>query len=215
MPTSPLPGVPETPDPIFGILFGLGLCLAAYLLGSIPFGLLLGKGFGLGDIRKTGSGNIGATNVLRAGNKPLALAVLLLDGGKGVLAVLAGRAMNIDEALPVLLGMCAVMGHVFPVWLKFRGGKGVATSLGVMTALHWPIGLCMMAAWLVMAALFRYSSFSALCAFAAAPVLAWYFGKDILIMPALALAALIALMHRENIRRLLARTETKIGQKAQ
>jgi glycerol-3-phosphate acyltransferase PlsY len=186
--------------------------LLGYLLGAIPFGLLLTRLAGLGDVRRIGSGNIGATNVLRTGNKALALATLLLDGGKGAAAVLlAGALWQQDQAL--LAGLFAVIGHNFPIWLRFRGGKGVATTLGVLLALAWPVGLLACGIWLVMAALFRYSSLSALTAFAAAPFLAWYFaGESVAVIVAL-LALLGIARHHANIRRLLRGEEPKIGGK--
>ena len=133
--------------------------LLGYLLGSIPFGLVLTKLAGLGDIRSIGSGNIGATNVLRTGRKDLALATLLLDGGKGAVAVLIARLVS--EDLTVIAGGAAILGHLFPVWLKFKGGKGVATTLGTLIAVNWMVGIGACLVWLVVALLFRYSSLSA------------------------------------------------------
>jgi acyl phosphate:glycerol-3-phosphate acyltransferase len=190
------------------------MCLAAYLLGSIPFGLILTRLAGHGDIRNIGSGNIGATNVLRTGNKGLAIATLLLDGAKGALAVFIGRWLNIDPALPALLGFFAVIGHCFPVWLKFKGGKGVATALGFLLALSWQLALAMMAVWLIIAFAFRYSSLAALIAFITAPVLSWFMNTPGLILPTLGLAVLIVWKHRENIDRLFKGSESKIGKKA-
>src|SRR5215510_6720902 len=141
--------------------------LLGYLLGSIPFGLLLTKLAGLGDIRSIGSGNIGATNVLRTGRKDLALATLLLDGGKGAVAVLLARMVS--EDLTVIAGGAAILGHQFPVWLKFKGGKGVATKFGTLIAVNWMVGLATCVVWFVTAVLFRYSSLSALVATAASP----------------------------------------------
>ena len=143
-----------------------------YLLGSIPFGLLLTKAAGLGDVRKIGSGSIGATNVLRTGRKGLAAATVLLDGGKGVVAVLLGGML---AGVPGVFfgGLASVLGHLYPVWLKFRGGKGVATGLGVLIAASWPVALGCCLVWLASAALLRISSVSGLLAFAAAPILAW------------------------------------------
>lgn len=190
--------------------------LGGYLLGSIPFGLVLTRLAGLGDIRSIGSGNIGATNVLRTGNKPLAFAVLLLDSGKGAAAVLITRALFPEvEIAPALAGVFAVLGHNFPIWLKFKGGKGVATTLGTLIALNWPIGLAACCIWLVIAALFRYSSLAALVSLAATPFLAMLpvFGgpNPILQIAAAVLAVLALIRHHENVRRLLRGEEPKIG----
>ncbi|WP_026871504.1 glycerol-3-phosphate 1-O-acyltransferase PlsY [Inquilinus limosus] len=192
-----------------------------YLLGSIPFGLVLTRAAGLGDIRSIGSGNIGATNVLRTGHKGLALATLLLDGGKGAIAVLVAGLF--DPLLAVLAGGGAMLGHLFPVWLGFKGGKGVATALGTLLAIMWPVGVLCCLVWLVMAFLFRYSSLASLTATAAAPVLAWalsgvpVFGTVWTDLPRAALALFIAVLvfirHDGNIRRLLRGDEPKIGQK--
>jgi glycerol-3-phosphate acyltransferase PlsY len=185
--------------------------LLGYLLGSIPFGLLLTRAAGLGDIRKIGSGNIGATNVLRTGNKGLAAATLLLDGGKGAAAVLLAQRWGPDMA--ILAGAAAMLGHLFPVWLAFKGGKGVATGLGVLLALDWRIGLIACATWLVVAYLLRYSSLSALAAFALSPVVALVIATRQLAAVALFLAALVWLRHHQNIRRLLRGQEPKIGKR--
>jgi glycerol-3-phosphate acyltransferase PlsY len=185
--------------------------IAGYLLGTIPFGLLLTRAAGLGDIRKIGSGNIGATNVLRTGHKGLAAATLLLDGGKGAHAVLIARHWGPDTA--ILAGCGALLGHLFPIWLGFKGGKGVATSLGVLLALDWRIGLIACLTWLLVAALFRYSSLAALSAVALAPVVAWFMATRQLAAVALLIAALVWLRHRENIRRLLGGRESKIGKR--
>lgn len=180
-----------------------------YLLGSIPFGLLLTRAAGLGDIRKVGSGNIGATNVLRTGRKGLAAATLLLDALKGVAAVLIARQAGGD---PVAAAAGAVLGHMFPVWLGFRGGKGVATTLGVMWGLSWMVGAIACAAWLLFAALFRFSSLAALLSVAIAAGAGW-----LLVDPRTAwlltlLVPLVWVRHHENIARLLKGTEPKIGQ---
>jgi glycerol-3-phosphate acyltransferase PlsY len=183
--------------------------LLSYLLGSIPFGLLLTKAAGLGDIRDIGSGNIGATNVLRTGNKKLAAATLFLDGAKGAAAVLL-----IQHYAPFLANLAAIavlLGHLFPVWLKFKGGKGVATGIGVMLALLWPAGMVMMAMWAAVAKRFHISSLSALVAFGFAPVDVMVFGHTELAPLALVIAGLIYFKHRENIRRLLNHAEPKIG----
>ncbi|MBP7064264.1 glycerol-3-phosphate 1-O-acyltransferase PlsY [Ferrovibrio sp.] len=188
-----------------------------YLLGAIPFGLLLTKLAGLGDIRAIGSGNIGATNVLRTGRKDLALATLLLDGGKGTAAALLGLYFGGPEIM-LAAAFGAFIGHLFPVWLKFNGGKGVATFLGVTLGLYWPLGLLCCATWLLMAAVLRYSSLSALVAAALSPLYAWLIAPDTL--PATGMAALCAIMallvfirHHQNIRRLLKGEEPKIGKK--
>jgi glycerol-3-phosphate acyltransferase PlsY len=192
-----------------------------YLLGSIPFGLVLTKAAGLGDIRSIGSGNIGATNVLRTGHKGLALATLLLDGGKGAAAVLVAGLF--DPMLAVIAGGGAMLGHNFPVWLGFKGGKGVATALGTLLAIAWPVGVLCCLIWLVTAILFRYSSLASLASVAAAPVLALalsgvpIFGMVWTDLPRAALALFIAVLvfirHDGNIRRLLRGEEPKIGQK--
>ena len=185
--------------------------LGGYLIGSIPFGLVLTRLAGLGDIRDIGSGNIGATNVLRTGNKPLALATLLLDSGKGAAAALL--LSSFDPLAGLIAGGGAILGHNFPVWLKFKGGKGVATTLGVLIAVAWPVGLGACATWLLAAAIFRYSSLSALIALAAAPFYAWWLNApDVAILAAL-LAILSIIRHHENISRLIKGEESKIGKK--
>jgi glycerol-3-phosphate acyltransferase PlsY len=184
-----------------------------YLLGSIPFGLLLTRAAGVGDIRKIGSGNIGATNVLRTGRRGLAAATLLLDAAKGAAAVLLARAYGGPEAA-LWAGFGAVLGHTLPVWLSFRGGKGVATGYGVLIAAAWPVGLLAGAVWLGMTALFRRSSASALTSFALAPVLALLLADPATALMALAMAVLIFARHHENIRRLLDGTEPRIGNRA-
>ena len=191
------------------------LILAAafgYLLGSIPFGLVLTRAAGLGDIRSIGSGNIGATNVLRTGNKPLAAATLILDSGKGAFAaLLAGWLVSADAG--VAAGLFAVIGHNFPVWLKFKGGKGVATSLGVLLAVSWPVGVPACLTWVVVAALARISSLSALMALLLAPVYASLWSTQAVMGMAAILAVLGFVRHRANIQRLLNGTEPKIGKK--
>ncbi len=187
-----------------------------YLLGSIPFGLLLTRAAGLGDIRKIGSGNIGATNVLRTGNKPLALATLLLDGAKGAAAVLLAQYAGGDAGGPELMlaaGAGAILGHLYPVWLGFKGGKGVATGLGILLALDWRVGALACVTWLAAALIFRFSSLSALLAFLLAPLYAWLMAGPRLAVFALLLGALVWWRHRENIRRLLKGEEPKIGKK--
>lgn len=188
------------------------LVLLAYLLGSIPFGLVLTRFAGLGDIRAIGSGNIGATNVLRTGNKKLAAATLLLDGFKGTLAVLIARYFGHHAAL--LSGLAAFLGHLFPLWLGFKGGKGVATGLGVLLGASFPVGLISCLAWLLVAFTLRYSSLSALIAFAVAPLAALVLGQWHLALLAFIIAVLVAWKHSANIARLRVGTEPKIGQKA-
>jgi acyl phosphate:glycerol-3-phosphate acyltransferase len=187
--------------------------LLGYLLGSIPFGLLLTRAAGLGDIRRIGSGNIGATNVLRTGNKGLAAATVLLDGGKGAVAVLLAAWFASHEAV-LWAGIGAVLGHAFPVWLRFRGGKAVATSFGVLIAAAWPVGICAGAVWLVVAGLARISSLAALVSFAAAPIIAAVLADAVVVKLALVILVVVCARHHENIRRLLAGSEPRIGQKA-
>ncbi|MEE8500797.1 MAG: glycerol-3-phosphate 1-O-acyltransferase PlsY [Kiloniellales bacterium] len=203
------------PDPISWEYAGPYLAAAlagGYLLGSIPFGLLLARLTGLGDIRQIGSGSIGATNVLRTGRKDLAVVTLLLDSGKGAAAVLIAGIWGPDQQLVAALGV--VLGHLYPVWLRFKGGKGVATTLGVLLGLVWPIGLAACATWLAVAAAFRYSSLSALVALAAAPLYIWYLMADWQLVELSALlAVLVWIKHHANIRRLLKGEEPKIGDK--
>ena len=203
------------PDPISWELAGPYLLAAfagGYLLGSIPFGLLLARLAGPGGIRGIGSGNIGATNVLRTGRKGLAAATLLLDGGKGAGAVLLAGLWGPDLQLMAALG--AVLGHIFPLWLRFRGGKGMATVLGVLLALAWQAGLAACATWLLVAGLLRYSSLATLLSVAAAPLYIWLFTRDLQLVELIAvLAALVWIRHRVNIARLLKGAEPKIGGK--
>lgn len=187
----------------------VAVVVIAYLIGSIPFGLLLTRAAGLGDIRKVGSGNIGATNVLRTGNKGLAALTLVLDGAKGAVAVLL--ALRFGPEMGVIAAAMAVIGHVFPVWLKFKGGKGVATAIGVLLGLSWPVGLLVCGTWLLVAAVFRYSSLAALVAVAAAPAYAWFLADPQRVELAIFVAALVWLRHHQNIRRLLKGEEPKIG----
>lgn len=188
------------------------VAVLGYGLGSVPFGLVLVRAAGLGDIRAIGSGNIGATNVLRTGRKGLALATLLLDGGKGAIAVLLARFLIGEEVVP-LAGMAAVLGHNFPIWLGFKGGKGVATTFGTLMAASWPVGLGCCATWIVVAGIFRISSLSALVALALAPVYAFFAGGISLALMALGMAVLGFVRHAANIRRLLDGTEPRIGKK--
>ncbi len=188
----------------------LAIASAGYLIGSIPFGILITRLMGLGDLRQIGSGNIGATNVLRTGNKGAALATLLLDGAKGAVVVLIAREYH-GEIAGQIAGLCAFLGHLFPVWLRFRGGKGVATFLGILLALCWPAGLAACATWLVTAVASRISSLSALVAAAFAPVYLWLFGSSNAVWLAIIMAALVWIKHAPNIKRLLDGTEPKIG----
>lgn len=187
--------------------------ILGYLCGSIPFGLILSKLFGHGDIRKIGSGNIGATNALRTGNKLLAALTLLGDVLKGAVPVLASFASG-NILVIFATGLLAIIGHMYPVWLKFKGGKGVATTLGVLLALMPPLFLAMIALWLLSALLFRMSSLAALIAFAAAPILAylWLGDPDLALLTGL-IAALVFWKHRGNINRILSGQESKIGGK--
>jgi glycerol-3-phosphate acyltransferase PlsY len=185
----------------------LGFVLA-YLLGSVPFGLVLTKAAGLGDIRRIGSGNIGATNVLRTGKKGLALATMLLDVGKGAAAVLIGGAWSPEMALVGAAG--SLIGHLFPVWLEFKGGKGVATAGGILLALSWPVGLLAVATWLAVAVVTRYSSLAALSACVLAPLYAWALADGRRALLICAIAVVVVSRHHENIRRLLKGTESKI-----
>ncbi len=223
------------PDPVswaYAWPYLAGALLLGYLLGSLPFGLLLSHAAGLGDIRKTGSGNIGATNVLRSGRKGLALLTLLLDGGKGALAVLLAYWIGGSEsALMAALG--AVLGHCFPVWLKFRGGKGMATALGVLLALMPWVGVLCCLTWLLVAVTTRYSSLAALLSIASAPFYAWmlpwglrleevfapgfgallFRGELQFIQISAAIAVVVWIRHRQNIGRLLRGQESRIGEK--
>src|SRR5579859_7174764 len=184
-----------------------------YLFGSVPFGLLLTRLAGLGDIRAVGSGNIGATNVLRTGHKGLAAATLLLDAAKGALAVGVFRYLGPPDAA-LWAGLGAVIGHLFPVWLAFKGGKGIATSLGVLLALSWPVALIGGVVWLIVALVARRSSLASLAACVAAPVAAAFLDEAKVAWLVLAIAAMVIARHHENIRRLLAGTEPRIGQPA-
>lgn len=194
------------------LLFLILAAVLGYLLGSVPFGIVITRALGLGDLRQIGSGNIGATNVLRTGNKPAALATLLLDSGKGAIAVLLARYFG-GEAAAILAGGAAFLGHCFPIWLGFKGGKGVATFLGTLIALHWPLGLIACATWLVTALASRISSLSALVAAALSPLIAMLLGRGDLILVCLFMAALIFIRHRANIARILQGSEPKIGKK--
>lgn len=189
----------------------LSMVILSYLLGSIPFGFLLTKLAGYGDIRKIGSGNIGATNVLRTGDKKLAILTLLLDGGKGAVAIFLVQYV-FPEVAP-LAGIAVLAGHLFPVWLDFKGGKGVATTIGVLLALSWPVGLSVIGIWLLIAYASRYSSLAALISIGVSPALAIAFGNGEWMWLAVSMFMLIVWKHTENIQRLLAGKEPKIGEK--
>lgn len=221
------------PDPIsweFAWPYLLGALVGGYLLGSIPFGLILTRIAGYGDVRKIGSGNIGATNVLRTGNKLLALLTLLLDGGKGAVAVLIAQLYGSDPALMAAAG--ALLGHLFPVWLGFRGGKGMATALGILLAISPLVGALCCLTWLLVALVFRYSSLASLAASGLAPIYAWLLSMRAFYEPLrdlglphsvladpqraqlfLFVAVLVWLRHYQNIGRLLSGRESKIGEK--
>jgi glycerol-3-phosphate acyltransferase PlsY len=190
--------------------FVLEALAIGYLLGSIPFGLVFAFASGAGDVRKIGSGNIGATNVLRTGKKWAAAATLLCDGLKGAIAVLFVRAY-LPPGCEIFAALAAVLGHIYPIWLKFKGGKGVATFIGVTTALYWPVGLLVAASWLLAALIWRISSLSALIAIALSPLYFFVLSRHEYAPVAALLAVLIFYTHRENIRRLLAGAEPRIG----
>jgi acyl phosphate:glycerol-3-phosphate acyltransferase len=183
--------------------------LIGYVCGSIPFGLLLTRAAGLGDVRSIGSGNIGATNVLRTGNKKIAALTLFLDGLKGAVPVLLLTYFGTPEA-GMIAGLAAMSGHIFPLWLGFKGGKGVATSLGVLFGLFWPLGLIFAALWLALAFAFRMSSVAGLVTSALTPLWAYLLGRPDLMLPTALIAVAIWLMHRTNIGRLLKGEEPKI-----
>ena len=188
---------------IISLVFG-------YLCGTIPFGLILTKSAGLGDIRSIGSGNIGATNVLRTGNKKVAALTLILDALKGTIPALLMGWLYGPQA-GILGGLAAFFGHLFPMWLGFKGGKGVATTIGVLFGLYWPLGLIFIAVWIVMAFLFRISSLSALTASLVSPVAAYFVGRSDLMLPAAIMAIAVFITHRTNIARILKGEEPRIG----
>lgn len=200
------------PDPIDwgqALPYFLAALAISYLIGAIPFGLLVTRVAGLGDIRDIGSGNIGATNVLRTGRKGLALMTLLLDVGKGAGAVLIAQTLGPDMAIIAAAGV--ILGHMFPVWLKFNGGKGVAPSLGVMLGLAWPAGVLMFGVWLLVLAVTRISSLAALVAAVSTPVAAKFFASPQVFEFSLFMIALVIIRHRENIVRLVQGKESKVG----
>ena len=193
------------------MLLGL-VAVLAYLLGSVPFGVVITRAMGLGDLRSIGSGNIGATNVLRTGNKGAALATLILDAAKGGIAVLIAR-YAVGEDAAQLAAAAAFMGHLFPVWLGFKGGKGVATFLGTLLALAWPVGLAACATWAVSAAIWRISSLAALMAAALSGLWCFVLNEGHMLLLVLILTVLIYIKHWPNLQRLKAGTEPKIGAK--
>ena len=197
-----------TTDPTMMML----VALLSYLLGSIPFGIVVARLMGLGNLREIGSGNIGATNVLRTGNKFAAFLTVVCDAGKGAIAVLIARCVFAEDAAQ-LAGLAAFLGHLYPVWLKFRGGKGVATCLGILLSLSFPVGLFTCLTWLAFAVIFRISSLSALAAMAASPIWMIWVGYSQGILLAIVLIILVYAKHWPNIRRIAAGTEPKIGQK--
>ncbi len=196
----------------------LAVAVLGYLLGSIPFGLLLTRLAGLGDIRDIGSGNIGATNALRTGNRWVAAGTLIGDAGKGAVAVLVAAQLGVVTGtdpvwMSAIAALAAFLGHLYPVWLGFKGGKGISTFIGVLLALHWPVGLLFCATWALVAAISRYSSLSALVGALLTPIYLAWLDQWHLVGLGVLLAALIYIAHRDNIRRLLAGTESRIGQK--
>ncbi|MDP3263537.1 MAG: glycerol-3-phosphate 1-O-acyltransferase PlsY [Tabrizicola sp.] len=200
---------PITTDPMLLAI----TALFAYLLGSVPFGIVITRALGLGDLRQIGSGNIGATNVLRTGNKRAALATLLLDAAKGGVAVLVARALVGGEDAAQVAGLAAFVGHLYPVWLRFKGGKGVATFLGTLLALAWPVGLAACATWVVAALITRTSSIAALLAAGLTPIWLIYFNEGWLLALTFVLTVLVYIRHTENLKRIKAGTEPKFGQK--
>ncbi|WP_082657600.1 MULTISPECIES: glycerol-3-phosphate 1-O-acyltransferase PlsY [unclassified Sphingopyxis] len=193
----------------------IALAVMGYLLGSIPFGIILTRLFGAGDLRQIGSGNIGATNVLRTGRKELAAATLILDGAKGAVAVFLARHFvpELGQDGAMIAGAAAMIGHCYPVWLKFRGGKGVATLLGLSLALAWPIGVVFAVVWLAAALLSRISSLGGIVGAVSAPVAALALGYPVYAIGLAGLAVIVLWRHRENISRLRAGTEPRIGAK--
>lgn len=202
--------MPEiTTDPTLLIV----TAVLAYLLGSIPFGIVITRALGLGDLRQIGSGNIGATNVLRTGNKGAALATLVLDAAKGGVAVLIARWLLAEDAAQ-LAGLSAFLGHLFPVWLRFKGGKGVATFLGTLIALSWPVGLAACGTWLVVALVTRISSVAALTAASTSSLWLFWFDEGRILLLVVLLTILVYIRHAGNLKRIKAGTEPRIGQKS-
>ena len=203
------------------VMVMIGVVTVSYLIGSIPFGVVITRAAGAGDVRAIGSGNIGATNVLRTGRRDLAITTLVLDAGKGAFCFLMAKAILGGDLIPALAGGAAFLGHLFPVWLKFKGGKGVATFFGLVLAAAWPLGLIAAVIWLVMAAVFRFSSLASLTAATVTPVIA-LLPLGMLGLPApwalvgmlTFCGVLIWIRHAENIGRLLKGTESRLGQKA-
>jgi acyl phosphate:glycerol-3-phosphate acyltransferase len=192
----------------------IAFTVSAYLLGSIPFALLVSRAMGLADPRTYGSRNIGATNVLRSGNRLAALLTLLGDLAKGWAAVLIARSLGASDVLIAIVAFSAFLGHLFPVWLRFRGGKGVATAAGVLIAIDWRLGLAVIVAWLTIAVLSRYSSLAAIVAALFAPVAAWYIVGSVSILAAVsAMSVLLIARHRGNIAKLLRGEESRIGER--
>jgi acyl phosphate:glycerol-3-phosphate acyltransferase len=191
------------------------LCaLAGYLAGSIPFAILSSRVMRLPDPRTYGSKNIGATNVLRSGNKVAALITLVGDAGKGWAAVMVARALDLPDAMLAIVGFAAFLGHVFPVWLRFRGGKGVATAAGVLVAFDWRVGVGVLAVWVLVVAVTRYSSLAALVSAACAPFVAWYFlGAGPMLVAIVVMSILLIARHHANIRKLLRGEESRVGQR--
>jgi glycerol-3-phosphate acyltransferase PlsY len=194
-----------------GLLYALG----GYLAGSIPFGVLVSRAMSVPDPRTYGSGNIGATNVLRSGHRIAALLTLAGDAGKGWAAVLAARLAGAPDELLAIVGLAAFLGHLFPVWLRFRGGKGVATAAGVLIALDWRLGLAVIAAWLIIAIVTRYSSLAAVAGAVVAPGMAWYLAGAGPVLAAVSVMSVVLIArHRENIAKLLRGEERRIGEKS-
>ena len=191
----------------------LAWALFGYLLGAVPFGMVITRLFNLGNLREIGSGNIGATNVLRTGSKPAAVATLLLDGGKGAIAVLIARSLAGEDAAQIA-GLLAFIGHCYPVWLRFRGGKGVATFLGLLLALAWPVGIAACLTWLVIGVTTRISSFAALVAAGASSIWVIVLGRPEIFFLSVATTLLVFWRHRDNIKRLRAGTEPRFGKKS-
>ena len=192
----------------------LACAIGGYLAGSIPFALLVSRIMSLPDPRTYGSGNIGATNVLRSGSRVAAFATMVGDIGKGWVAVLVARYLQLPHEMVALVGFAAFLGHLFPVWLRFRGGKGVATAAGVLMAFDWRLGLAVIVVWLTMAVLSRYSSLAALTAALFAPAGAWYLlGAGPYLLAVVAMSVLLVARHHENIRKLARGEEGRIGEK--